>query len=269
MHFIITSHFIILATLHSVVSAVCECGYRTDTGDIWQYALLTDFNSFTDASFRNSPDWAISTDSHPATANIQYTTSNVKIVNSKLQLTCSAYNSATMTCNAGQILSKRNDVLYGSFRATFSITGGAGAVGALFVYGNDDNEVDIEVVTRDPPQYVQYTNQQGPNKNHTLPNGALRTSSLHYRFDSTNTASRFYVNGVLGETITDHIPKIGGSIYMNMWANGGSWPGPPPTSDVILTVDSLYAYFNTSNAVNATNWASQCKSKAAGICSTV
>lgn len=67
-----------------------------------------------------------------------------------------------------------------------------------------------------------------------------------HRFDWTNDELRFYQNSDLVITMNERIPQVAGHVYMNLWADGGSWSGSPSTTDVLLTVRLIAIYHNTS-----------------------
>ncbi|KAJ4392927.1 hypothetical protein N0V93_002131 [Gnomoniopsis smithogilvyi] len=255
-----------------IVAATCECGYQTNAGDVWQYSILSDFSNTSTSTFASSADWTIVDAVHESGTtnpyNLAYTSANVAVQDSTLQLTCSAYNmSSDMTIYAGEITTQRDDILYGSFRSNHRVQGGSGAVAALFFYADDDNEIDIEHLTDDPVTYVHFTNQPDETLTTSMPDGVERTSYATYRFDWHPSQTRFYVNDMLTTNFTADVPTVSGTIQLNSWANGGSFTGAQvPTTDSVMSVQWIRLYFNTSSSSSAASWASACEAAAVAIC---
>lgn len=255
-----------------LVAATCECGYQTNTDEVWQYSIVTDFNTTDTTTFSTSADWTIvdsvhaNGTTHPYT--LAYTGANVVVQDSTLQLTCSAYESSpNKTIYAGEIITKRSDILYGSFRSSHRVEGGAGAVAALFFYADDADEIDIELVTDDHVRDVHFTNQPDGLITTYMPNGASRTTFASYRFDWLPSQTSFYVNDVLSGSLTDDVPAINGSIELNSWANGGSFTGSQvPTTDSVMSVQWIKLYFNTSSSSSAESWESNCEAAGVAVC---
>ena len=258
----------------SAIASSCECGYQTSTGDIWQYAITTDFTQVSDAAFVNSSDWTIMTTYHANSSSdpyaINYTSANVAVKSSVLELTCSAYDesSDSMTINAGEITTTRSDILYGSFRSRHKFTGGSGAVGAIFFYSSDTQEIDIELLTHYPAGKVSFTNQPSTTNVTTMPDKLTREKYVDYRFDWNPSYTRFYVNNQSLVKFTEDVPDADGTIKLNSWANGGSFAGASvPTSDAVLSVEWIDLYFNTSDSTKAKAWKKSCASANTQPCS--
>lgn len=255
-----------------LVSATCECGYQTNTGDVWQYSLVTEFNTTDTTTFSSSTDWTIVESVHVnGTSNpyaLAYTATNVVVQDSTLQLTCSAYEASdSKTIHAGEIKTQRSDILYGSFRSSHRVQGGTGAVAALFFYADDSDEIDIELVTDDAVRNVHFTNQPDGIIQTYMPNGVSRTSFASYRFDWLPSQTSFYVNDVLSGSLTEDVPAVNGSIELNSWANGGSFTGTQvPTTDSVMSVQWIHLYFNTSSSSSAASWEKGCKAAGVAVC---
>jgi len=54
---------------------------------------------------------------------------------------------------------RQKNLLHASTRFRARVVGDAGAVAGLFYYQNGNNESDIEILTRDDPSIVRYSNQ--------------------------------------------------------------------------------------------------------------
>ncbi|KAK4148927.1 Exoglucanase 2 [Chaetomidium leptoderma] len=120
--------------------------------------------------------------------------------------------------------------------------GAAGAITAMFTYRPPPQpldialvqEADLEIRTRDPPTYVQYTNQPawndtsdipGATRNVTLPGGRRWSEWADYRMDWTPGSSTWFVNGQLVSRITFQAPRDPAQVMFNTWSDGGSWSG--------------------------------------------
>jgi hypothetical protein len=120
--------------------------------------------------------------------------------------------------------------------------GAAGAVTAMFTYRPPPQphdimqvqEADLEILTRDPPTYVQYTNQPawnstsdipGATRNVTLPGGKRWSDWADYRMDWTPGSTTWFVNGQLVSRITFQAPRDPSQVMFNTWSDGGSWSG--------------------------------------------
>jgi hypothetical protein len=129
-----------------------------------------------------------------------------------------------------------------SVRMRARTKGAAGAVAAMFTYRPPPQpnntqlvqEADLEIRTRDPPTYVQYTNQPAWNstsdipdatRNVTLPGGRRWSDWADYRMDWTPGSSTWFVNGQQVSKITFQAPRDPAQVMFNTWSDGGSWSG--------------------------------------------
>lgn len=129
-----------------------------------------------------------------------------------------------------------------SVRMRARTKGAAGAVAAMFTYRPPPEahqtalvqEADLEIRTRDPPTYVQYTNQPAWNstsdipdatRNVTLPGGRRWSDWADYRMDWTPGSSTWFVNGQQVSRITFQAPRDPAQVMFNTWSDGGSWSG--------------------------------------------
>lgn len=104
--------------------------------------------------------------------------------------------------------------------------GGSGACAGIFTYFDDDNESDIEILTRDETNHIRYTNQPGlddagneipeASTDAVMKNGAVWTEWNDHRLDWTPELSAWYVNGEQAVTKTYGIPKNPSSVILNM-----------------------------------------------------
>ncbi|KAJ4268772.1 hypothetical protein NW762_002840 [Fusarium torreyae] len=129
---------------------------------------------------------------------------------------------------------------YLSVRMLARVTGSPGACMALFTYLEgeelaDVQEADIEIMTRDPKNRIQYTNQPSftddgdevpkATRNGTLPKGLGWDDWIVHRLDWTPKRSVWYVEGEEVASIEFQTPKDPAQIILNTWSDGGSWSG--------------------------------------------
>lgn len=244
-----------------LASAACECGYETNDGAVWQYSLVTDFSQLTTAQWAETTDWSTSELVREATIPLNYTRENVVLKDGALQLTASAYNASNNEgISSGQIRTRRRDIQYGSFRATFSVVAESpGSVAGFFFYANDTQEIDIEVQSKMNDQTIHFGNQPSQNSDIYLPNSGV-TSQIHeYRFDWVTSKTSFYADGVPSAEFTEDVPMVNGTISLNMWGNGGSFSGPEaPTTNNTMFISKIALYFNTSSTTDSRDWLSAC-----------
>ncbi|KAF4496533.1 xyloglucan endo-transglycosylase [Fusarium agapanthi] len=99
----------------------------------------------------------------------------------------------------------------------------------------DVQEADIEIMTRDPKDRVQYTNQPSftedgddipkATRNGTLPKGVEWDGWVVHRLDWTPKRSTWYANDQEVASIEFQTPKDPAQIILNAWSDGGSWSG--------------------------------------------
>ncbi|KAB5559603.1 concanavalin A-like lectin/glucanase domain-containing protein [Coniochaeta sp. 2T2.1] len=252
----------------ALAKAACECGYKTNTGEIWQYAVVTDFSQLGTAAWSGDADWEVTELVREAIVNLEYTGDNVAVSDGKLQLTCSAYNASNGgTIRSGQIRTIRDDILGGSFRASYGVaSGSAGSVSGFFFYANDTQEIDIEIQSKMSNTIIHIGNQPTQSTNVLLPNNGI-VSELHdYRFDWLAGQTNFYLDNVPVGGFSKDVPVVNGRIDFNMWGNGGTFSGPAtPTTDNVMSISKIALYFNTSSQTGSTKWAKLCKKKPACV----
>jgi len=131
----------------------------------------------------------------------------------------------------------------------------------MFTYlPNDDanlvQEADIEILTQDPRNSVQYTNQPSLKNGNAQPQATVngtnpggRDWSLWnvYRVDWMPKQTTWYVNGVVAATISYQVPKDPAGLIVNMWSDGGSWTGNMSLYDeAFLQIQWIEVAYNTS-----------------------
>lgn len=260
-------------TLIPLTTAVCECGYVLTTTN--QYFTHTFTNNFTDLPdttnaanlTRSLPDWEIQeykfeADKEAGILGRQNAMSSVWIKDGMLHLLQKGYAAnATGPVQVAELQSIRRDFFHGSFRARYRVVQVQGATGGsvagFFLYYDDQNETDIEVLTKDGDRAIHYTNHPAYEvSTDTVIPGAAFTHQLtrpwnefhEHRFDWSEGLSAFYVNNAPVLNITTNVPTHEGKLILNVWANNGSWSGPPSSNDVYMDVEYIIMYYNTTDS---------------------
>lgn len=167
--------------------------------------------------------------------------------------------------SAAEIESASQGFQFLSVRMQARTRGRAGAVTAMFTYRPPPTplqtqlvqEADLEILTRDPPAYVQYTNQPSWNstgdipqstRNATLPGGMRWTDWADYRMDWTPGSTAWYVNGQLASRITFQAPRDPSQVIFNSWSDGGSWSGNMSVGDqAFLQIRWIDVVYNSTD----------------------
>ncbi|KAI9835434.1 MAG: hypothetical protein M1819_002352 [Sarea resinae] len=261
----------------SIVYARCECGYRLqDTDAYYTYLLTSNFTNYTDATALNSrsanfsTDWTVQSWSSNATQSDPfprtYSESNVFIQDGVLVMRQGAYSVADREANRSvsiaAIVSKRDDFLHGSFRAVFNVSEDRGSVGGFFWYHDNDNEIDIEVLTKEANDTtIHYTTHPSVDSRDNPIPGASTAETLmlpwtelqEHRFDWSKNSITFFENSRALHNTTVNIPRVGGSVQMNLWADGSQWSGTPSLKNVTMNVQSIQIFYNTTDSEDGTD----------------
>ena len=207
----------------------------------WTDSIITDFGL---ADIVGNSDWRISTWGND---NRSHSADNVWIENGALNLKVNGGTSLGETTTGAEIVSQKQQFLYGSYRVELKATKEPGTVTGFFYYLDDSNEIDIEFLSQDQNEtYFTIHENTGPNshKQMTLPFDP--TEGFHeYRFDWSPTQVIFYVDGTLMTTLDSNVPDKVGSILINHWTlSNADWGGGPPIKDAIIQIKKISMYFN-------------------------
>ncbi|KAF4970211.1 hypothetical protein FSARC_2697 [Fusarium sarcochroum] len=162
------------------------------------------------------------------------------------------------TQQAGEVYFSEALVDSVSLRVYARITGGSGAVAGFFTYFNDTQESDIEVLTREDDDRVQFSNQPTENTTtwKTIPgttHNETRSGSYEdwtvYRLDwlREEQLSAWYIDGKLIKTSQTNVPVTPSTVYIDMWSNGGSFSGRMDyNTNATLEIQWIQMAFNAS-----------------------
>jgi len=281
--------------------AACGCGYAINTRPssttseqtIFTQSLQTDFTRTEDVTWDSSPgpNWRVQAyNVTPAASRGPYgKAADVRNVvwsqlppgssggqgvhggDPGLQLWVRSQRMSDDDDSSGQmvpmaeVVSTRNDILYGSFRASMMSTAVSGTCAGFFFYHNDSQEIDMEILSRQTQDVdqggwkINLINQSpasvlsGYNAANTSGFGVYGLSFnpagvyAEYRFDWLPDRIDFYIDGILAWNITDSVPTSPGAIHLIHWSNGDpGWSAGPPEQDAVLTVSYVHAFFNSS-----------------------
>ncbi|KAK0629362.1 glycoside hydrolase family 16 protein [Bombardia bombarda] len=144
--------------------------------------------------------------------------------------------------SAAEFESASNGYQFLSVRMYARTKGSSGAVTAMFTYRPPPTplntslvqEADLEIRTRDPPSYVQYTNQPA--------------DWAYYRMDWTPGSTTWYVNGQTHSTITFQAPRDPAQVMFNAWSDGGSWSGHmSPNGAAYMQIQWIEMVYNNTD----------------------
>ncbi|KAI7908201.1 concanavalin A-like lectin/glucanase domain-containing protein [Cokeromyces recurvatus] len=193
---------------------------------------------------------------HKGSLQRVFSRNNVK-VNEDGGITLSVNKNSNGRYTSAAIGTKRNDFLYGTYRARMKMTNVTGTVAAFFFYRNDSSEIDIESLSRftnpyksyfavQPQIYVKGIASPLTSEKHDLEFNP--TEDYHeYRFDWLPGSVQFYIDDLLVREMTTHIPNTPGRIILNHWTDGNpNFSGGPPTENADLKVSHLNLFFNSS-----------------------
>ncbi|PGG98479.1 hypothetical protein AJ79_08851 [Helicocarpus griseus UAMH5409] len=266
--------FLLLSAVE-VVDASCECGfYMNDTRDYFTHIIYNNFSAFPATKpLRSNPDfaqnwviqeWSVPPGNWVTPLGISNKEENVFLKDGNLVLRQQGYSKENILKGANvsvaSIASASGDIIHGSFRAEFKMENATGgSCGGFFWYRDDQNEIDIEILSREfkPDMFmVHYTTHPALDEKGQLVKNATEVIPLRgdhparsfqrHRFDWTSEELRFYQNSTQVHANAWRVPDAPGYVYLNVWADAGAWSGLPSTTDVFLTVKSIAIFHNTS-----------------------
>ncbi|EFW13249.1 hypothetical protein D8B26_004141 [Coccidioides posadasii str. Silveira] len=258
-----------------VANAACECGFRmNDTSQYFTHIIYSNFTQYSPGKkLASNPEfrrnWAIQRWNMPS---INWATplpvlneqENVYLENGHMVLRQVGYPKegilAGRNVSVASVAGQSGDLLHGSFRTEVKIEGAeGGSVGAFFWYHDDQNEIDIEVLTREIKSdrlLVHYTTHPAIDEDGDVIRNATAIVPVEgndpanwfqrHRFDWSKEELRFYHNGSLMHANNIRIPDVGGRALLNLWADGGIWSGAPSTTNVYMRVKYVIVYHNTT-----------------------
>ncbi|PGH06264.1 hypothetical protein GX51_02461 [Blastomyces parvus] len=263
-----------------------------DTKDYFTHVIYNNFSTFApskklSANPEFTKDWAIQDWGVPRKGwvkplAIDNAIENVFLREGNLVLRQQGYSkeqaSKKSKVSVASITSQNGDIIHGSFRVELKLENAkGGSCGAFFWYHDDENEIDIEILSREFKSDwfpVHYTTHPALDENGQVISNATKVIPLRdkdilnsfqrHRFDWTPKELRFYQNSTQVHSNALRIPDAPGHAYLNVWADGGLWSGVPSTTDVFLTIRLIAIYHNTSASDQGLDTAFNKRCKGAG-----
>ena len=166
--------------------------------------------------------------------------------------------------SASNIESYSKRFLYASIRLRARVSGPAGACAAVFLYANDTQESDMEILTRDSDSLVHATNQPGMDANGSVIQEATTEFNItegifwsfqrswtewnDYQVDWLPEQSRWWVNGRPYANNTYGVPREPSNFQISMWGDGGPWVGKMAIGGLAtLDIEWIDMVYNLSN----------------------
>lgn len=267
----------------SRVAADCECGYRVSSSSsqiaslLFTEALQTDFRKL--SSLNDSKDWGIkqvSLDAVPDMGRLGRIVEDQNIILNAtgLQLIVRSTLVDGDLVSTGQTQSTREDIRFGSFRAYMQISPINGTCAASFWYHNDTQEIDIELLSRQqrrgrhPINFSIHSEESAGDDDNTSNTtstidrqlGFDPAKSFHeYRYDWSQEAVNFYMDGKWTGALDDFLPTASGYVQLSHWSNGfKGWSSGPPSQDALMTVAYFVGYFNSTDPDRIQDYQSRC-----------
>ncbi|KAL8694865.1 MAG: hypothetical protein Q9218_000529 [Villophora microphyllina] len=164
--------------------------------------------------------------------------------------------------------------LFASVRIRARVTGSPGACAGMFTYHSDDQESDIEILTRDDHSTLRATNQPGVDPQGKIipeastqvpistPGGAANgswTDWNEYQLDWLPGQSEWLVNGVSKVNKTYSVPSQSSNFQLKMWSDGSAWPGNMTVGGLAtLDIEWIDMVYNTTHDVPETSCKKVC-----------
>jgi beta-glucanase (GH16 family) len=152
--------------------------------------------------------------------------------------------------SSAQIQTTVSTMTHASIRLQARLIGPPGVCAGFFIYGNDANETDIELLTNDTTPLFHATNHPSLTPNNDVIPGASSTVLIpangtangttngsytdwnDWRIDWLDNVTEWYVNGDLVESKTYSVPKLPAFFGINLW------------SQVSVSLDFFFFFLN-------------------------
>lgn len=185
-------------------------------------------------------------------------------INATSYLSLNTERNDAETQSSGEITFREFNISHASLRVNTRIYGAGGAVAGIFTYLNDTQESDIEMFTRAPERYVQYSNQPaslgeptwapipGATVNVTMPQNKVYEHWHVHRLDWVEGRSVFFLDDEMTNTTTLQVPiaQPPSRFYINMWGANSTWSGAMEVgNNATLDVLWIEMLFNTTDSV--------------------
>jgi len=224
----------------SAVAAVCLEADQAPTAPATQPAPPAAFvQSFTTADDVQAA-WTMSS---WANTNRAHSPANVTVVDGVLHLKLSATKPGDKPVCA-EVVSRRSDFHYGTYRASIKMTSVPGAVAGWFTYlGKPLNEIDVEFLSRDPrvARFTLHHIKTGVDHGRQMLAFDPAAAFHEYRFDWYADRVEYYIDGQPSAVLRKEVPDRPSRLLLNHWSgNIPTFGGPAPTEDAVMQVNWVY-----------------------------
>ncbi|KAI5804955.1 concanavalin A-like lectin/glucanase domain-containing protein [Geopyxis carbonaria] len=176
---------------------------------------------------------------------------------------------------SAEVENLQKNLMYASIRFRARVVGDSGAVAGMFLYRNGANESDIEILTRDNPDEIRYSNQPVLDDDGNEIKDASTTVNMNtdaqidgtvsldkrdqikwsdwhtHRLDWTANATTWYVDGRQLHSKTYGVPTVSSYVVLNMWSDGGEWSGKMDDGgEARLELGWVEMVYNTSGPID-------------------
>ncbi|KAF2430512.1 concanavalin A-like lectin/glucanase [Tothia fuscella] len=156
--------------------------------------------------------------------------------------------------STSELENQQKNLLHATLRFRARVRGASGAVAGLFTFYDDNNESDIEILTRDPPTTYRYTNQPATKKGDDVPSASKSPENLPawdewhtHRIDWLPRMSRWYIDDKFIVQNSYGVPRKPSGLILNMWSDGGVWSGDMKVGESAeMQIQWVQVVFNTS-----------------------
>lgn len=251
-------------TVGAVAGQDCTCGYRDESGNLWQKAVQLPFGQFKSITefgdLIATERFFEANEKNPNTRPRQYTKDNVYLENGALVLRNKGMAPGSKDVIQGaEMGSQGNVILYGTFRATLQTPKVAGVCSAMFFYADDDNEVDLEILSKQSDRGIVHNvihkqlylpdDSKDPRTYTQVDLSPVNTANgfQDMRFDWLPDRVDYYANGNKYNTLSTNIPTKPGRIMFVVFSNGDpSWSAGPPVTDAVMRIQKASWFYNTT-----------------------
>ena len=243
----------------------CDCGFidsNDPTKSIFTSFLFVNFSSIKSKQFHDlfiPAKYEISRDNSPYTRS--FSPDQVQLSETGLNLTVLP-SSNSKVVSSGQVFSRASTFFYGSYHAQMRVGHVPGTVTAFFNYKNDSSEVDIEYLSAwDDPTLLYSVKPQiyldsGAPSNSTYQQGKWNDTSVPFYQDFHEWSFLwlpdivyFGLDANYSRFLTTNVPQAPGRLALSHWSDGNpNYSLGPPTQSSTVTIQSLWAIYNDTNA---------------------
>jgi hypothetical protein len=243
----------------------CDCGFidsSDPTKGIFTSFLVVNFSSIKSKQFNDlfiPAKYEIGRANSPYTRN--FLADQVQLSEAGLDLTVLPSDSNVVSC--GQVFSRAVTFFYGSYHAQIRVGHVPGTVTAFFNYKNDSSEVDIEYLSAwdDDPTLLYSVKPQvyldkGVPSNSTYQQETWNDTSVPFDQDFHDWSFvwlpdivYFGLDAKYSRFLTTNVPQAPGHLALSHWSDGNpDYSQGPPTQSTTVTIQSLWAIYNDTNA---------------------